>query len=205
MQHLPGFVNTLAPFIHHHGYLGVGGLVLLEDFGVPVPGETILITAAVFAGLGKLNIFLVIIVGFIAAILGDNIGFSIGKFGGHPLVERIGKYIFLTPERINSTEEFFKRKGGWLVIVARFIEGLRQANGIIAGLAEMPWRRFIVYNAIGAALWVGLWSSVGYFGGSHLNTLLHYDIYLTIAAGIFIIGFLIHRFVLKPKHKKGVS
>ncbi len=202
MEHLPGFVNTLAPLIHKHGYLAVGGLVLLEDFGVPVPGETILITAAVFAGLGQLNIFLVIIVGFIAAVLGDNIGFSIGKFGGHPLVERVGKYIFLTPERISKTEEFFKRKGGWLVIVARFIEGLRQANGIIAGLAEMPWQLFILYNSIGAALWVGLWSSVGYFGGSHLNTLLHYDVYVSIAAAILILGYLSYKLAIKPRRER---
>lgn len=202
MEHLPGFVNTLAPFIHKHGYLGVGALVLIEDFGIPVPGETILITAAVFAGLGQLNVILVAIVGFIAAILGDNIGFSIGKYGGHPLVERVGKYIFLTPERIKKTEDFFKRKGGWLVIVARFIEGLRQANGIIAGLAEMPWIRFLTYNAIGAALWVGLWVSVGYYGGSHLNTLLRYDVYLSIAAGVLIIGYLTYKFGIKSKREQ---
>jgi membrane protein DedA with SNARE-associated domain len=199
MEHLPGFVNTLAPIIHKHGYLGVGALVFLEDFGVPVPGETILITAAVFAGLGQLNIFLVAITAFIAAILGDNIGFCIGKYGGHPLVERIGKYIFLTPARIKKTEDFFRRKGGWLVIIARFIEGLRQANGIIAGLAEMRWHLFLLYNAIGAALWVGLWASVGYFGGSHLNTFLHYDLYFSILAVILIASYLTYKFKIKPK------
>ena len=202
MEHLPGFVHTLAPFIHKHGYLGVGALVFLEDFGVPVPGETILITAAVFAGLGQLNIVLVVVVGFIAAILGDNLGFAIGKFGGHPLVEGIGKYIFLTPARIKKMEDFFRRKGGWLVIVARFIDGLRQANGIIAGLAEMPWQLFIIYNAIGAALWVGVWASVGYFGGSHLSTFIHYDLYVSIAAVILIASYLTYKFVIKPKREK---
>lgn len=199
MEHLPSFVNTLAPYVHKHGYLGVGLLVFLEDFGVPVPGETILITAAVFAGIGDLNIFLVAITALIAAVLGDNVGFAIGKYGGHPLVERIGRYVFLTPARIKKAEDFFRKKGGWLVLVARFIEGLRQANGIIAGLAEMSWKKFLSYNAIGAALWVALWSSIGYYGGSHLNTILKYDLYFSIAAVILIVIYLIYRFL---SHKR---
>ena len=201
MEHLPGFINSLSPYVHKHGYLGIGLLVTAEDFGVPVPGETILITAAVFAGLGELNIFLVGITGFFAAIIGDNIGFSIGKYGGHTLVERIGKYIFLTPARISKAEDFFRKKGGWLVIIARFIEGLRQANGIIAGLAEMSWLRFVSYNAIGAALWVSLWCSVGYYGGSHLDTLLKYQLYLSIVVGILVLGYLLYRLVIKPKRE----
>jgi membrane protein DedA with SNARE-associated domain len=199
MEHLPGFIHTLSPFVHKHGYLGIGLFVFLEDFGVPVPGETILLTGAVFAGLHELNIFLVVLTGFIAAILGDNIGFSIGKYGGHPLVERLGKYIFLTPKRIKAAEDFFRKKGGWIVIIARFIEGLRQANGIIAGLAEMSWLRFLSYNAVGAALWSSLWCIIGYYSGSHINTILKYDLYVSIAAVIGVIGYLTYRFVVKPK------
>jgi membrane protein DedA with SNARE-associated domain len=200
-EHLPGFVNSLAPLIHHHGYLGVAALVFLEDFGVPVPGETILITAAVFAGLGDLNVWLVGLIGWLAAVAGDNVGFSIGKYGGHPLVERIGKYVFLTPKRIKQAEDYFRQKGSWLVIIARFIEGFRQANGIIAGLAEMAWLRFLLYNSIGAALWAGLWVSVGYFGGSHLSSMLHYDLYLSLTVVLVIVGY----FVYKLKFKKAAK
>src|ERR1700682_1775228 len=112
---LPGVFGHVQPLLEHYGYLAVGGLVLVEDFGVPVPGETILIAAAVFAGAGQMNIAVVILVAIAGAIIGDNIGFLIGHFGGRPLVERFGRYIFLTPERLDRTEEFFNRpcgKGG---------------------------------------------------------------------------------------------
>lgn len=182
VQHLPAFIKALAPIVDHYGYLAVGGLLFLEDFGVPVPGETTLIAAAVFAGTGQLNIILVFLVGFAAAILGDNLGFVIGTYGGRRLLERFGKYIFLTAERLDKAENYFNKKGGRIVIVARFIEGLRQANGIIAGLSDMHWTKFLGYNAIGAALWVGLWCSVGYFGGQYINTFLHYELIFGIAS-----------------------
>lgn len=155
--------------------------MLLEDFGVPAPGETVLITAAFFAGLGQLNIVLVFLVGFLGAVIGDNIGFAIGEYGGHPLVERFGKYILLTPKRIRQAELFFNRNGGKIVLFARFFEGLRQANGIIAGLSEMKWLKFITFNAIGAAVWVGFWSTVGYVGGNHIAAFIRYQLYVTVA------------------------
>lgn len=181
-QHVPTVIQSLEPLITKYGYLAVGGLLLLEDFGVPAPGETVLIAAAFYAGLGNLNIFVVILVGFIGAVIGDNIGFAIGEYGGHPLVERYGKYIFITPERLRSTEKFFNRHGGKVIIAARFVEGLRQANGIIAGLSEMKWGRFIVFNMIGAAIWVSLWATVGYLGGDHIATFLHYQLYVSATA-----------------------
>lgn len=173
---------------------------MLEDFGVPAPGETILIAAAVFAGIGELNIFLVILVALAGAIIGDNIGFAIGDFGGRPLVERFGKYVFLTKKRLDEAEAFFNRNGGRVVVVARFIEGLRQLNGIIAGISEMRWPKFIMFNAIGATLWVGLWSMVGYFGGSHISTFVNYGLYFTIAAVLAIVGYIVYR-IIKHKHQ----
>jgi membrane protein DedA with SNARE-associated domain len=184
-EHLPGVLHTLEPTLNHYGYLAVVALVLIEDFGVPVPGETVLILAAVYAGAGRLNIVLVALLGFFGALLGDNIGFAIGHFGGRPLAERYGRYIFLTPERLEKATSFFERHGGKIIIVARFIEGLRQANGIIAGISGLRWTRFLVFNAIGAALWVAVWTSVGYFSGSHIDTIYadatRYDKYLVVA------------------------
>jgi membrane protein DedA with SNARE-associated domain len=196
-QHVPAAIQSLAPFVNQYGYIGVGALITLEDFGVPAPGETVLIAAAFFAGLGHLNILLVFLVGFIGAVIGDNIGFAIGEYGGHPLVERFGKFVFLTPERINKAEAFFNRNGGKVIVIARFVEGLRQANGIIAGLSEMKWLKFITFNAIGAALWVGTWSAVGYFGGSHIDTFLRYQLYLTITVVVAIVGFIGYKVVKK--------
>jgi membrane protein DedA with SNARE-associated domain len=196
-QQLPGVLHSLEPTLNHYGYLAVFGLVALEDFGVPVPGETVLILGAVYAGAGRLNIVLVCLLGFLGAVLGDNIGFAIGHFGGRRLVERWGRYVFLTPERLDKATGFFERHGGKIIIVARFIEGLRQANGIIAGTTGMHWARFLLFNAIGAALWVAVWTSIGYFSGSHINAIYdaatRYSAYLAIAAGVLIVGFIARR------------
>src|SRR5215469_1372163 len=177
---LPGFLNVVAPYLEHYSYWAILLLVMLEDFGIPVPGETILIAAAIFAGAGRLNVVVVGLVGFI----GDNIGFAIGHFGGRALALRWGKYIFLTEERLDKAEYFFDHQGARIIIVARFIEGLRQANGIIAGITGMHWRRFLVFNAIGAALWVGTWVSLGYLAGNHISTIYHdvsrYSLYALI-------------------------
>jgi membrane protein DedA with SNARE-associated domain len=194
---LPGVLHTLEPTLNKYGYAAVAGLVLLEDFGVPVPGETVLILAAVYAGTGRLNIVLVVVLAFLAAILGDNIGFAIGHFGGRPLVERFGRFIFLTPERLDKTTDFFERHRGKIVVIARFVEGLRQANGIIAGISGMHWAKFLGFNALGAALWVGVWSALGYFGGSNIDsiyrTATRYDTYLAILVGLVVVAWIARR------------
>jgi membrane protein DedA with SNARE-associated domain len=109
---LPGVLQALEPTLNSYGYLAVIVLVLIEDFGVPVLGETTLILAAVYAGAGRLNVILVGLFAFLAAVAGDNIGFAIGHFGGRPLVERYGRYVLLTPERLDKASEFFQRHGG---------------------------------------------------------------------------------------------
>jgi membrane protein DedA with SNARE-associated domain len=204
-EHLPGVLHNLEPTLDRFGYLAVVGLVLIEDFGVPVPGETVLILAAVYAGTGRLNIFLVGLLGFCGAVIGDNIGFAIGHFGGRPLIRRYGKYIFLTDERIDRATGFFERHGGWIIIVARFIEGLRQANGIIAGISGIHWAKFLLYNAIGAALWVGVWTCIGYFSGSHINAIYNtasrYSVYLAIVFGLVVIA-LIARHVVRVRRAR---
>ncbi|HYB28377.1 MAG TPA: DedA family protein [Solirubrobacteraceae bacterium] len=190
---LPGVLHDLEPTLDKYGYLALG-LIFLEDFGVPVPGETVLIIAAVYAGTGRFSVWLVALIGFLAAVLGDNVGFGIGHFGGRPLAERYGKYILLTPERLDKTASFFDRHGGKVIVIARFVEGLRQANGIIAGITGMHWARFVPFNMLGAALWVALWVSIGYFSGSHIdtiyNTATRYEAYFGIAVGLVIVAFI---------------
>jgi membrane protein DedA with SNARE-associated domain len=202
--HLPGVLHTLEPTLNRFGYLALG-LVFLEDFGVPVPGETVLIVSAIYAGTGRLNVWLVAFIAFVAALLGDNVGFAIGHFGGRPLAERYGKYIFLTPERLDKAAGFFDRHGGKVIVIARFVEGLRQANGIIAGITGMHWTRFIPFNALGAALWVGVWVSIGYFSGDHINSIYkaatRYQAYFAIAVGLAILVF-IGRRVMRWRREK---
>jgi membrane protein DedA with SNARE-associated domain len=194
---LPGFLNDLASPLAHYGLWAVLVLVLIEDFGIPLPGETILIAAAIYAGSGRLNVVAVGLVGFAAAVIGDNIGYVIGRVGGRALISRWGKYIFLTPERLDKTEKFFERHGGKIITVARFIEGLREANGIIAGIGKMHWLKFAAFNALGAALWVGTWVSIGYLAGQHITTIYNdvtrYSLYVLLAAVVVIAGWIVHR------------
>ena len=165
---LPGFLHGVAPILDRWGYLAVAGVIGVESFGVPAPGQTIMVAAAIYAGAGRLNIFAVAGIAFVAAVLGDNVGYWIGVRGGRRAVHRFGKYVFITPERLTRAERFFARRGNRIVVVARFIDGLRQLNGVIAGITAMPWRTFLIYNAIGAALWVGFWTTVSYLLGTHI-------------------------------------
>lgn len=194
---LPGFLNALSGILQQYGLWAIGLLITLEDFGVPVPGETILIAGAIYAGAGRLNIVALGVVAFVAAVTGDNIGFAIGHFGGRALALRFGKYVFLTEERLDKAERFFDRRGSIVITFARFVEGLRQANGIIAGITGMHWLRFLVFNAIGAALWVGTWVTIGYFAGSNITTIYHYitlySYYVLAGLVVLIVGYIVWR------------
>src|SRR6476620_843816 len=194
---LPGFLNALSGILQQYGLWAIGLLITLEDFGIPVPGETILIAGSIYAGAGRLNIVAVGLVGFIAAVIGDNIGFAIGHFGGRRLALRWGKYVFLTEERLDKAEAFFDRRGAIVITFARFVEGLRQANGIIAGITGMHWLRFVIFNAIGAALWVGTWITIGYFAGNNITTVYHYitlySYYVLAGLVVLIVGYVVWR------------
>lgn len=193
---LPGVFASLVPILTSHGYLAVFGFLFIESFGAPVPGQTMLMAAGVFAGAGKLNVAVVALLGFLAAVAGDNIGYLIGHFGGRGLVLRFGRYILVTEKRLNKAENFFGRHGGKIVGVARFIDGLRQLNGIVAGIAGMSWKRFLAFNALGAAAWVGVWTSVGYFAGGHLTTIYqqfhHYQTLVFCVVGAVILAVVVH-------------
>jgi membrane protein DedA with SNARE-associated domain len=206
--HLPGFLNSLAGPLDHFGYWAVLLFVMIEDFGVPVPGETILIAAAVYAGAGRLNVIAVGVIGFVAAIIGDNIGFAIGHYGGRALVLRWGRYVRLTEERLDKAEIFFQRHGAWIITVARFIEVLRQVNGIVAGTTGLRWRRFLAFNALGAALWVGTWVSLGYLAGNHIDAIYHditrYSYYLLIALVAALAAYIARR-ILRRRRRRTAS
>jgi membrane protein DedA with SNARE-associated domain len=203
---LPGVFGDLQPVLEHYGYWAVGGFVLLEDFGVPVPGEALLIAAAVFAGSGHMNIAAVILVAVIGAVIGDNIGFAVGHFGGRPLVERFGRYVFLTPTRLEHAEEYFNRHGGKIVTIARFIEGLRQLNGLLAGIVGMHWAKFLGFNAIGAVLWVCTWAGIGYLAGENIVEIYAaFERYkwFVVGAVVVIAAILIARRVMRRRAAAG--
>lgn len=197
---LPAVIISLEPFVHQYGYYGIGFLLLIESIGIPFPGEATLITAAVFAGLGELNIFGVILVGILACVLGSSIGYLVGLIVGRKLVEKYGKYILLDKDKYSHIEDFFNRRGVLVVIIARFIEVLRQLYGFIAGTSSMSFKKFSVFSIIGSSLWVGFWSAIGYYSGNHIGTILKYDAYLSIIFGVFVVLWIIRLLITKRKN-----
>jgi membrane protein DedA with SNARE-associated domain len=200
---LPGFLQSLGPLVSRHGYLVVAGFLFFEAFAIPVPGETVLLTAALYAGTGRLNIVLVILVGSIATFLGSCVGYLIGRTGGRALVSRFGRYVGLTERRFAAAEAFFQRQGPKIIVLARFIEGLRQANGIIAGTSGMALKRFLIFNAIGAVVWVAAWSLIGDLAGSHVGA-IYSDVskyfWVVLIVVVVAIAFLVIRHLRHRAH-----
>jgi membrane protein DedA with SNARE-associated domain len=208
---MSGWINSLVHYLEAYGLIAVGLLIFLEDFGVPVPGETVLIATSVTASQGKINILLVALVAFVAAVAGDNIGWIIGHYGGRRLLYAvscrltIGGHYLLGPSKVREGERFFQKHGRWIIVIARFLDVLRQLNGIIAGSLDIPWRTFFVYNMIGAALWVGTWASVGYFAGSTAGSGAIGKVLLYVFIGIVVLGvatYLIRRLIRWLKHEQ---
>jgi membrane protein DedA with SNARE-associated domain len=142
--------SQILSLIAQYGYLVIFFGVLLESCGVPLPGETILLTAGAVAQQGHLYLGYAIVFGILGAVFGDQIGYWVGREGGRPFVLRWGRYVLVTLERLARAERFFARHGGKAVFLARFVAGLRIFGALVAGISRMRWRTFFFYNALGA-------------------------------------------------------
>lgn len=157
----------------HYGYWAVAVALLLENSGVPVPGETVLLLASFLAySQHELKLPLVIMVGTIAATLGDNLGFALGLYGGRPLLDRHQKLFHVNDATLALGERLFDKYGAFTVFFARFVFGMRIVAGPLAGVLRMPWKKFLTFNFLGAALWVSVISGVGYLFGRHWELLV---------------------------------
>lgn len=167
------FFDALRGYFAEYGYWTVAIALLMENAGLPVPGETILLFAGFLAfSEHRLQLPWVIIVGIMAATLGDNLGYAIGHRGGRPLLMRY-RAAFRIPERVIARgEDLFQRYGAVTVFFARFIFGMRVITGPLAGVLRMPWRQFVLFNFLGAALWVTIIASAGFLFGRHWERLL---------------------------------
>jgi len=165
-------LHDLESLVAHYGYWGVAFCITLESFGAPLPAESLLVVAAWVAGQGKLDIVALLLVAWAAAVAGDSIGYWIGRLVGHKVIDRFGPYVGAKPAVVEKFRGLFRRYGPFIVIVARLVEVLRQINGILAGTMGMPWWRFLLFNAVGGALWVGLWGVGAYVFGEHIDEIL---------------------------------
>ena len=158
-------LETITGLLGRWGYWIVFVGVMLENAGLPLPGETILLAAGFFASRGNLSVVVVAAVAAAGAILGDNLGYWVGRKLGRSLVIKYGKYIWLTEKRFADMERFFERHGAKTVGVARFIAGFRVFTALFAGASHMAWRRFLFFNAVGGLVWATVITAVGYFFG----------------------------------------
>ena len=182
--------DLLRSYLAHYGYWAVGAALLLENAGLPVPGETILLLASFLAySEHKLGLPHIILVGIFAATLGDNLGFAIGFYGGRPLLERYQKTLRIRPSVITRGEDLFARYGSATIFVARFIAGMRIIAGPLAGVLRMPWRKFLLFNLLGAVVWVTAIAGVGYLFGKHWEVLVDVVQDANIAIAIVVVIF----------------
>jgi membrane protein DedA with SNARE-associated domain len=154
--------DWIVDLFARYGYAVVFMGVFLENAGLPVPGETALLAGAALSHFGRLSLPWVIVTAIGAAILGDNLGFFIGRRAGRALVERYGARLGLTPRRLGQFNRFFARHGPKTVFIARFITGLRVFCAVLAGASELNWPTFLFYNATGALVWSTTIALVGY-------------------------------------------
>ena len=188
---LGGHLHT---WIDRYGYEAVFALVGLESIGLPLPGETALITAALYAATThRLDIAAIVAVAAAGAIIGDNIGFALGRWGGYRLLYRYGSYIRLDHRRLKIGRYLFQRHGGKVVFIGRFIAVLRTYAAFLAGTNRMSWPRFIFFNAAGGITWALVIGLAYYYLGaaiSHVRGPL--DIIIAIVAALLVVGSLVY-------------
>lgn len=161
-------LDLLRNMVVEYGYWAVGAVLLLENAGIPLPGETILLLASFLAfSEHELRLSWIIAVGTIAATLGDNLGFALGYFGGKALLRRYQRLFKVPNKLLLRGENLFACYGALTIFFARFVFGMRIIAGPLAGVLRMPWRKFLIFNFLGAALWVTVIASAGYLFGRH--------------------------------------
>ena len=197
--------SWIAHGLQTYGYWIIFVAVGLESMGVPFPGETALVAGSVYAGVThELNIVLVIAAAAVGAILGDNIGFTIGYRGGRPLIERIGHALHLNLRGLGDTERFFQRHGDKTVFFGRFFAVLRTYVALFAGINRMHWRRFFIFNAAGGVTWALLYGLLGYLLGNSplLPTILHIlGVGGLVLLGVVIVALLIGTFIWRRRRQ----
>ena|GEM_PF-505761 len=184
------FEHSLArvqPLLERYGYGAAFAAVMAEGMGIPTPGQTLLMAGALEAAAGRMNIALLVFLVITAATVGNSIGYAIGRWGGRVVLDKLK----VNPQRQQHLDDLFKRRGGMVILLARFLDGLRQLNGIVAGVLQMPWRTFTAYNVAGAILWSCSWGLGTYYLGRDIHFIAaffhrHRPLLLALGAVAFV-------------------
>jgi membrane protein DedA with SNARE-associated domain len=199
---------TLQNALNSFGYAAVALFIMIESSGIPFPGETMLLLASFYAAVShQLQIPLVIACAAFGAIIGDNIGYLIGRTGGRAFVVRFGKYVFIKPEHLARAEVYFAKHGDKTVFFGRFIAVLRAWAAFLAGVNHMHWRTFLIYNAAGGIVWATIYGTLGYVTGRffHDNFAQVERLATTLGwlgTGLIVIAVLVVLIVLRMRRHK---
>jgi membrane protein DedA with SNARE-associated domain len=183
-------LEAIQPYLETYGYWVIALIILLENAGLPLPGETTLILAGVLAHQGTLSFPLVLLAAITGAIVGDNCGYFIGRRYGRDLVLNFGKNFGLSQAKFAKAEEGFLKNSSWAVFFGRFIVLLRVLAGPLAGITQMPWPKFFLFNAMGAIAWASAIGTASYIFGQQVETFFKdLGIWALVIAIVLVIGF----------------
>lgn len=204
MTEASSLIAAMKPYFQHYGYWAIVIAVLPAGFGIPTPGETTFIAAMLLASGGEMSPVYVLGVAFLSTLIGNTLGYWLGYYGGRPFVIKYGQYAFVTEERLGRVETFFRKHGGKVLLVARFLDVLRQLNGIVAGIVHMSFIRFQIFSALGAFLWVGSWGTLVYLVGHNVkgfhSILFKFEVAFVVAL-IAVATFFLFRMFHKQSRK----
>jgi membrane protein DedA with SNARE-associated domain len=184
---VPGFLHHIEALVSAYGIPALFVSVAFEALGAPLPGESAIILASGAASRGEFSIYTVAITAFLAAVLGDNVAYVIGRKLGRPAILRFGGRIGVTDAALAKTEAVARRYGPLMVVFARFVVVLRLMNGLVAGTTGMNWLTFLLSNRLGASLWAGFWSTLEFRFGCSTDILPFFWHHLNLVAAVGIL------------------
>lgn len=189
------FERSLAkvqPLLERYGYAAAFAAVTVEGMGIPTPGQTLLMAGALEAAEGRMNITLLLFVVTAAATLGNSMGYAMGRWGGRAALNKLK----VNPQRQQHLDDIFQQRGGLVVLLARFLDGLRQLNGIVSGVLQMPWWTFTAYNFAGALLWTCAWGLGTFYLGRDIHVIAaffhHHARWLYLLSVIALVALVIY-------------
>jgi len=199
-QHFLSEVSRFEPLLLHYGLVIIMAGVAVEGFGIPAPGQTLLVAGAVLASRGKFDITLLLVSAWFATVTGNLIGYYLGRLGGRKLLARLP----VEPVRFERMERLCERHGSKLILVARFIEGLRQLSNLLVGVLQMPPLLFLLMTSLGAALWVGVWGLGAFFLDRNFHTFAIGFSYLSpyTWAGTLLVVLLLGIYLFRRNHNR---
>jgi membrane protein DedA with SNARE-associated domain len=193
-----GSAGQIAHLIAGYGFLAIGMIIALESMGLPLPGESVLVLAALYAAHHGLSITALVASAVVGAMLGDNVGYWIGREFGYRLLRRYGSRIGLSPNKIKLGQYLFLRHGSTVVFFGRFVAVLRALAAVLAGINRMDWRRFLVANAAGAILWASAVGFGTYFFG---RAVMHVTRPVGIALGVVALAVIVAALLFVRAHE----